>query len=126
MATIVMVVAMSLLLNLLSTVAKERKAAERRQRAGLEVANLMERITAHPFDLVTAELARKLTISETARQTLRDAELAALVSESAQDTAGAPAGKRISISLRCGASSSGQWEAPVRLTSWIARQGNGS
>jgi len=125
MATIVLMVAMSLMLKILGTVALERRAADHRQRAGLEVANLMERITAQPYDLVTTELARKLTLSEPARESLRDFELAVEVKAENRDAAADRPGKRISIALRWH-EPSGQWQSPVRLTSWIERRGTGS
>jgi hypothetical protein len=125
MATIVLLVVMSLMLKILGTVALERRAAEHRQRAGLEVANLMERITAQPFDLVTDELAGKLTVSEPARESLRDFELAVQVADQKRDAAPLRLAKRISITLRW-REPSGQWQSPVRLTSWIERARTGS
>jgi hypothetical protein len=125
MATIVLMVAMSLMLKIMGTVALERRVADHRQRAALEVANLMERITAQPFDLVTTELARKLKISEPAKESLRDFELAVDVKDEKRDAPPELPGKRISITLRW-RESSGQWQAPVRLTSWITRTRTGS
>ena len=58
MATVLLMIAMTLTVKVLGFVALERRACERRQRAMLEVANLMERITAYPFDEVTPELAK--------------------------------------------------------------------
>ena len=125
LAAIVLLVAMSLMLKLLATVAHERRAADHRQRAALEVANLMERITAYPFDRVTPELARGMTVSETARQSLSDAELAIDVKPGEVVPANNRDGRRISITLRW-REPSGQWQHPVRLTSWIERRRAGS
>jgi hypothetical protein len=125
LAAIVLLVAMSLMLKLLAIVAQERRSADHRQRAALEVANLMERITAYPFDRVTPELARGLTVSETARQSLRDCELAIDVKRGeVVPTNGEDVG-RISITLRW-REPSGEWQRPVRLTSWIERRRVGS
>jgi hypothetical protein len=125
LAAIVLLVAMSLMLKVLSIVAHERRAADHRQRAALEVANLMERITAYPFDHVTPELARGMTVSATARQSLRDCDLAIEV----KPGEGAPPNdrdtSRISITLRW-REPSGQWQRPVRLTSWMERRRFGS
>ena len=119
MATVLLMIAMSLTVKVLSFVALERRASERRQGALVEVANVMERITAYPFDQVTPELARRLTLSPAARQSLPDSELAV-------DVAGSEPGqsrsaKRIAISLRW-RGHDGEWVAPVRLTSWIERR----
>jgi hypothetical protein len=112
-------VAMTLTLKVLGWVALERRSAERRQRALFEVANVMERITAYPFEDVTPDLARRITLSETARAMLPDAELALQIGDGAQ--AAGRAARRIAIRLRW-RGSSGEWEAPVRLTSWIERE----
>ena len=50
MAAVLLMIAMTLTVKVMGYVGIERRATERRQRALLEVANLMERITAHPFD----------------------------------------------------------------------------
>ena len=121
LAAIVLLITMSLMLKVLGIVAHERRAAEQRQRAALEVANLMERITAYPADRVTPELARGMTISETARQSLRNFELAVDVTGGEPAAAPDRAARRISITLRW-RGPSGQWEAPVRLTSWKERR----
>ena len=123
MAAVLLMIAMTLTVKVLGFVALERRASERRQRALVEVANLMERITAHPFDEVTPELAGRLTLSPPARQSLPDSELAV-------DVAGSEPGpgrsaKRIAIRLRW-RGPDGEWVAPVRLTSWIERRRQGS
>ncbi len=75
MATVILMIAMSLTVKVLGWVALERRAAERRQRAVLEVANVMERITAYPFEEVTPDLTRRITLSTTAGQSLPDSDL---------------------------------------------------
>jgi hypothetical protein len=125
LAAIVLLVAMSLMLKVLAIVAHERRDADHRQRAALEVANLMERITAHPFDRVTPELARGMTVSETARQGLPDCELAIDVKDGEWAPSKDGDARRISITLRW-RGPSGQWQQPVRLTSWMERRRIGS
>ncbi len=44
---------MGMTVRVLSTVAHERRSASDRQLGSFEVANLMERITAYPYDQVT-------------------------------------------------------------------------
>jgi len=119
MATVIVMIAMSLTVKVLGWVALERRSAERRQRAELEVANLMERITAHPFEEVTSDVARRMTLSTTAGQSLPDSDLAVEVTSS--EPGAGRAAKRIGIRLRW-KGRSGEWEAPVRLMSWIERR----
>jgi hypothetical protein len=122
MAAALLMVAMSLTIKVLGFVAHERRASERRQRALVEVANLMERITAYPFDEVTPGLAAKLTLSPAGRQSLPDSGLAVDVAGS-EPGAGRSA-RRIAIRLRWHGPD-GEWVAPVRLTSWIERRRQG-
>jgi uncharacterized membrane protein len=119
MATVILMIAMSLTVKVLGWVALERRAAEQRQRAVLEVANVMERITAYPFDEVTPDLTRRITLSTTAAQSLRDSDLAVELTSS--EPAADRSAKRIAIRLRW-KGRSGEWLAPVRLTSWIERR----
>ncbi len=121
-ATLVLMVVMGLMVKVLSTVARERRAAEHRQRGLFEVANLMERITAHPFDEVTPELARGMSLSESARSSLRDCELAIDVSAAEKAVTAGRRAKRVAIRLRW-RGPAGQWQSPVRLTSWIESRG---
>jgi len=122
MATVLLMIAMTVTVRVLGWVALERRAAERRQRALIEVANVMERITAYPFEEVTPELVRRMTLSEPARRLLPDSELVLDVKDGAG--AGGRTARRIAIRLRW-RGRGGEWDAPVRLTSWIER-GRGS
>ena len=118
----VLVVVMGLTVRVLATVAQERKSNMERQQAALAAGNLMERITAHPFEQVTPELARQFSLSDRARRSLRDCELAIAISGGEKSAAGSPEAKRISIRLRW-RGRSGQWLSPVRLTSWLEPEG---
>jgi hypothetical protein len=118
LAIFLVAVAMTSTVQVLGWVASERRAAERRQWAVQEVANLMERLTASPWDRVTSESARALALSEPIRRQLPAPELTVLV-----DAKDALRGeKRLAICLRW-RNRAGAWEAPVRLTAWIAREG---
>jgi hypothetical protein len=117
-ATVVLVIIMGMTVKVLSTAAQQRRAAGDRQRGVLEAGNLMERITAHPFDEVTPELAGKMAVSNLARQSLRDCELAIAVSGGGHSATGVQSAKRVSIRMRW-KGPGGHWQAPVRLTSWI-------
>jgi hypothetical protein len=118
MAMALLMIAMALTVKVVGWVAHERRAAERRERAIAEVANLMERVTAYPFEQVTPELAARITLSEAARQSLKGAELTIDVAGQTASAAAQTAAKRIAIKLRW-RDQSGEWVAPVRLTSWI-------
>ncbi|HEX3449262.1 MAG TPA: hypothetical protein VHS97_13465 [Isosphaeraceae bacterium] len=119
MAAVLLMIAMTLTVKVMGYAGVERRATERRQRALVEVANLMERITAYEFDLVTAGLASRMTLSDETRRALPDPELVVDVAEKVPG-AGRRA-KRIGIKLRW-RGRSGEWERPVRLTSWIERR----
>jgi hypothetical protein len=119
MAAVLLMIAMTLTVKVISYAGIERRATERRQRALFEVANLMERITANEFEQVTAGLAGRMTLSEEAQRALPDSQLAVDVANKGPGI-GRKA-KRIAISLRW-RGRSGEWERPVRLTSWIERR----
>jgi hypothetical protein len=125
MTIVLLIIAMTLVVKVLGWVAHERRAADRRERAVMEVANLMERITAQPLDEVTQEWARRLPLSEAARQSLPGSELAVEIDGSAGLGPRPVPAKRIAIRLRW-RGSSGEWDAPVRLTSWIHARRKGS
>jgi len=119
MSTVLLVIVMSMTVKVLGWVALERRAAERREQAVVLVANLMERLAAHPYDEVTPDLAREYAAPARTAGSLPDAELKVDVAES-QPGAGRSA-KRIAIQLRW-RDHNGEWAAPVRLTSWIERR----
>jgi hypothetical protein len=121
MSSVLLVIMMVLTLKVLGWVALQRRGVERREQAVLEVANLMERVTARPYDAVTPGLARELTETARAAESLPDADLRIDIAES-QPGAGRSA-KRIAIQLLW-RDQSGEWAAPVRLTSWIERRRN--
>ncbi len=117
-STVVLTIVMGLTVKVLGTIAQERRAASERQQGTLEVGNLMERITAYPFEQVTPELARSMAVSDLARRSLRDSELAIEVSGAGQSGAARRPAKRVMIRLRW-KGAGGQWQSPVRLTSWV-------
>lgn len=117
LSVFLLAVAMTTTVQVLGWVANERRAAERRQWAIEEVANLMERLTAAPWDQVTVDSARSVTLPEGIRGKLPEPELTIVVDE----PEGNPGEKRLAIRLRW-RNRAGAWEAPVRLTAWIARR----
>jgi hypothetical protein len=116
LAVFLLAVAMTTTVQVLGWVAAERRAVERRQWAVQEVANLMERLTAEPWDQVTTESARALALSEAIRRKLPGPELT--IEVDGKDTERGE--KRLAVRLRW-RNRAGAWEAPVRLTAWIAR-----
>jgi hypothetical protein len=119
MATVMLTIAMALTIKVLSYAGQQRRAADQRQRAIVEAANAMERITAEPFDAVTAERARRLSRSPASAGSLPGAELAVEVSE--ESPGPGRSAKRIAVRLRW-KGRSGEWEAPVHLVTWIERR----
>ncbi|MGO9465363.1 MAG: hypothetical protein ACLQIB_08380 [Isosphaeraceae bacterium] len=119
MSTVLLVIIMGMTVKVLGWVALERRAAERREQAVVEVANLMERLAAHPYDEVTPELAREYAAPARTARSLPEADLKVDITKS-QPGAGRSA-KRIAIQLRW-RDRGGEWAAPVRLTSWIERR----
>ncbi len=111
-------VAMAMTVKVLGYSGQQRRSAEQRQRALLEAGNLMERITAMPFDEVTAERVRRLSIARTVAESLPGAELAVEVKE--ERPGPDRSSRRVAVRLRW-KGRSGEWEAPVRLTTWIER-----
>jgi hypothetical protein len=119
MSAVMLSIAMGLTIKVLGYAGQQRRSADQRQRAMLEVANMMERITALPFDELTAERARRVAISPAAAGSLGGAELAVEVTD---ETPGpGRAARRVAVRLRW-KGRSGEWEAPVRLTTWVERR----
>jgi len=97
---------------------QERRAAARRLWAEQEAANLIERITARPYDQLSAARTSEFGLSDAARQLLPDGELDVAVDE----VSGPPRGRRIRVNVRW-RNPAGQYDAPVRLTAWVYDRG---
>ncbi len=108
--------AMVMTVKMLGWVATERRSAERRGWAIQEAANVMEHLTALPFDRLSTKAARAAAkLSAPAANLLPEGRIEVEVRD---DT---PM-KRIHLAVRW-KGTSGQMEAPVRLTAWVARKG---
>jgi hypothetical protein len=118
-SSVMLVIVMGMTVKILGWVALERRAAERREQAVLEAANLMERLAARPFEEVTPELASQCALPASAGGFLPGADLKVDVTE----TRPGPGriAKRIGIQIRW-KDRGGEPVAPVRLTSWIERR----
>jgi prepilin-type N-terminal cleavage/methylation domain-containing protein len=117
-ATVVLAAVMVASVQVLGSLARQRRAAERRQWAMEEVANIMERLTVQPWDRLTTEHVQAFEISQAARAVLPDVALACEV----LPEPGEHASKRITLELAW-RDRAGEREKPVRLTAWIYRRG---
>ncbi len=100
-------------LQLFSAAVAQRRAADLRQCALLELGNVMEHITARPWTKLTTALLSQEQLSPSAESQLPGAKLKIEVST----LAGEPDAKRITAALRW-QDRSGQLVAPVTLTTW--------
>ncbi len=116
-AVLLLAIAMTMTVRLLGWTASERRAAERRHWAAQEVSNRMERLTALPWDRITPDCPVAKTLARDASTTLPGGELAVNVDEQPASNA-----KRIAVRLRW-RNRAGEWDAPVRLTAWVHRNG---
>lgn len=115
MAGLLVALAMAMTLTLLTWTLSERRISERRGWATQEAANLMERLTALPFDRLDSSTARtEATLSAGASSVLPAAKFEAEIHDE-------PPLKRIDVTLSW-KGASGRLEAPMRLTSWVARK----
>jgi hypothetical protein len=106
-------------LEMFSAVAAQRRAADQRNCALVELGNVMERLAARPWPELTTSALAGQRLSDWATGQLPGAELQTEVST----PPGEPSVKRITVTLR--------WEdrsrrlvAPLRLTTWKYRSPN--
>ena len=116
-AVFLLAIAMVLTAQVVGWLASARRSSERRQWAAREAAVVMERLTALPWDRLTVESVKDLPYSEQVGHELPRGELTVAVDE--QAGAGS---KRLSVRIRWH-NQSGDWDAPVRLTAWVHRNG---
>ena len=119
MAALILVVAMAMVTKALAAVAYERRAYDRRQAAASEAAWAMEQLAARPYDALAPGRVGDLALSAGGARSLPEGELAAEVVEA--DPAGGPDSKRIDVRVRW-KNRAGDWDAPVRLTTWVHRR----
>lgn len=120
---VMLIIAMGLVAQVVGAVANQRRSWDRRQTAVFEAANLMERLTARPFDALTTEGAKDLNLSAEAKRTLPEGQLDVNIVEN--DPVGGDGSKRVFVQIQW-RNRAGDWDAPVRLTSWVHRRGEGS
>jgi|GEM_PF-2021368 len=112
-STLILVVAMTVTTQTLSWIANSRRSAHRRHYALLEVANVMERITADTTLTHSPQGLKQLELSREAKQSLPGAELAIDTKPDHKQDA-----TRLTVSLKW-RGAAGHWEAPIRLTTWV-------
>jgi len=122
MAALMLMVALTLITKVVGAVAAERRGWDRREVALAEVGNLIERLAARPYEELTPESVKGLALGPEAGRTLPGAELSAKVED---EPAGKVDARRVSVRLRW-RNRSGEWDAPVELTTWAFRRKEGS
>lgn len=94
----------------------ERRAAEQRQLAAEHLANLMEELTARPWNDIAADSPAANELPPELERVLPGAELETSVNTTDDD----PPAKRIRLSLRW-KGRTGEYLPPTRLTAWVYR-----
>ena len=127
-AGVLLAVLMAAAVQMLGWVAAERRALERRQWAMQEAANVMERITARPWESLSPDpdpdpdresgSLASVELSSHARDVLPEAELHVTVADEPEQ----PDAKRLVVVVRW-QRRPGEPAAQVRLTSWVYRRG---
>jgi hypothetical protein len=117
MASVILGLTLAFVARVSGWVVSERRSADRRQVAAIAAANLMERLTALPYE----------SLSDSSAKAERDRLAPALASlpggeatieVATDDPTGGPGSKRIAVRIRW-RDRADRWEAPVRLTSWV-------
>jgi hypothetical protein len=117
MTGVLIVAAMTITAQVIGWVALDRRASERRERAVFEASNLMERISARPWDDLKTETLAAIKSNPSAASFLHDPSVALKV-EPFDD---APPRKKLTVEIRW-LDRSGRPEAPVRLVAWVYRK----
>jgi type II secretory pathway pseudopilin PulG len=119
-AMIILGTLMGLCLKWVAATGGQQREAQWRALAVREAANTMERLAAQSWEDLSADRAAKLALSEEARQSLPEGDLAVQVTPAA-GAAGDPESKEIAVTVR--------WrprpetpEARVRLVAWKFRK----
>jgi len=108
---------MAICLQMLGAVAAQRRAAEIRQTAIRETANVMERLGSTPWDELTEQSVQGIHLSKEAGQGLPEGELKIDLTNPTDE----PDAKRIAVSLRW-KDRTGRFVLPVRLVAWRYRR----
>jgi hypothetical protein len=118
-ALMLLAITMTLTVRIVGWTALDRRAADRRQRAMSEVANALEQIATIPYESLTRDTIKRVSLSPQAKSSLPGAELGLDVVE--DDPVGGAGSKRVTARIRW-RDRSGEWESPVALTTWTYRR----
>jgi hypothetical protein len=113
-------VLLAVCVQLLSVTAIERRESQRRAIALVEVANLVERVSAMPYDDVTPEKLNELSLSPDVEHLLPGGTAQLTVDDEPGDV---PA-KRVQVKIHWGTGRHAP--APARLTYWVYRPAQGA
>jgi Tfp pilus assembly protein PilV len=119
-AGVMLAAALVITAQLMTLSAAQTREVERRQLAGQQAANLLERLTATPWDELTAELAARQQLSADAQSRLPGVNLTVTVDAGDEQ----PASKRITVEIRW-RNRAGEFTAPVSLSSWVFAEASG-
>lgn len=100
-------------LQLLAATAGQRRAADQRQLAVIEVGNIMERLASRPWTELTSEAVADQTISPSVVKRLPNAELKIEVTTPSAE----PNAKRVVVSLRW-QDDANQLVKPIKIATW--------
>jgi hypothetical protein len=114
-ACVLLVALASVCLKSFAAAAAQRLAIDQRQIALREAANLLEKLTAMPWDEI--DQAAGEPFAEAARKAFPEELENGEVKIEVAPAAGEPSAKRIAVSLRW-QDKNNQWVQPVRLTAW--------
>jgi len=115
-AGVLLVAMMTVCLEFLQAAAAQRRAIRQRQTAIQEAANVMERLSARPWEELSPQGVAGLELSQAARSLLPDGKLAVEVISPADE----PGAKQIVVAVGWEDDSGGSaW--PIRLTAWRYR-----
>jgi type II secretory pathway pseudopilin PulG len=116
MTTILVGAAVSIALPILSQVTLHSRTAAQREQALQAAANALERLTARPFDELTASAAAEAELPEEIARQLPEADLQVDIATADEGRA-----KRIQVRLSW-TTRNGRRIAPIRLTAWRYRE----
>ncbi|WP_165251448.1 type IV pilus modification PilV family protein [Paludisphaera soli] len=122
MAALMLMIAMTVITKVVAAVAAERRTWDRRQAASAEAANLIERLSARSYDSLVPGPVQDLAPPSPAASALPGVERTAEVTDEAE---GGAAARRVAVQIRW-RNRAGDWDAPVRLTTWVHRRKEGS
>ncbi len=94
--------------------ANSRRSADRKQRAIQEAANLMERISARPWNELTPEFGQSITLDPATSALLSQGKVEVIIAQ----TTSAPLAKKISVAVQS-RDAMGNPQRPVRLVTWV-------